>query len=114
MSEMSRSAFTYVNSIFYFSLFLLFRFGKRFNFLQMNSDVRSRVQLICEIECPCIVVLPLNQLSNQVILCETANIRISNRFQLSSLISKFQDFEIGNVFGLLFFSYFFLQFFNFL
>uniref|UniRef100_A0A1I7VNQ7 Ricin B-type lectin domain-containing protein n=1 Tax=Loa loa TaxID=7209 RepID=A0A1I7VNQ7_LOALO len=66
--------------------------------IRVNNDVRSRIQLICEIECPCIIVLPLNQLSNQVLLCETANIRISNRFQLSSLIPKFQDFEIANIF----------------
>ncbi|CAG9534944.1 unnamed protein product [Cercopithifilaria johnstoni] len=66
--------------------------------IRMNNDVRSRTKLICEIECPCTIVLPLNQLSNQVILCETTNVRISNQFQLSSLISKFQDFEIGNTF----------------
>ncbi|VDN87994.1 unnamed protein product [Brugia pahangi] len=66
--------------------------------IRMNNDVRSRIKLICEIECPCVIVLPLNQLSNQVLLCETANIRINNRFQLSSLIPKFQDFEITNAF----------------
>ncbi|KAL3994358.1 hypothetical protein ACH3XW_21415 [Acanthocheilonema viteae] len=66
--------------------------------IRMNNDVRSRIQLICEIECPCMIILPLNQLSNQVILCETANVHISNQFQLSSLISKFKDFEIGNIF----------------
>ncbi|VDK72688.1 unnamed protein product [Litomosoides sigmodontis] len=66
--------------------------------IQINNDVRSKIQLICEIECPCMIVLPLNQLSNHVILCETTNVHISNRFQLSSLISKFLDFEVGNVF----------------
>uniref|UniRef100_A0A1I8EVF2 Ricin B-type lectin domain-containing protein n=1 Tax=Wuchereria bancrofti TaxID=6293 RepID=A0A1I8EVF2_WUCBA len=66
--------------------------------IRMNNGMRSKIQLICEIECPCVIVLPLNQLSNQVLLYETASIRISNRFQLSSLIPKFQDFEITNVF----------------
>ncbi|KAM3719637.1 Intermembrane lipid transfer protein [Dirofilaria immitis] len=41
--------------------------------IRMSNDVRNRIQLNCEIECPCTIVLPLNQLSNQ-------------------------DFKIGNIF----------------
>ncbi|VDK63042.1 unnamed protein product [Onchocerca ochengi] len=94
----STMGIAYVHTNRYFNALL--DFWQQFIELQniMNNDMRSRTQLFCEIECPCTIVLPLNQLSNQVILSEIAHIRISNRFQLASLISKFQDFEIGNIF----------------
>uniref|UniRef100_A0A915Q7J7 Vacuolar protein sorting-associated protein 13 VPS13 adaptor binding domain-containing protein n=1 Tax=Setaria digitata TaxID=48799 RepID=A0A915Q7J7_9BILA len=94
----SAMSIAYVHTHRYFNALL--DFWQQFLELQniVNNDVRSRVQVLCEIKCPCIIILPLNQLSNQVILGETAQIRITNRFQLSSLISKFQDFGIANNF----------------
>ncbi|MCP9261504.1 hypothetical protein DINM_004861 [Dirofilaria immitis] len=94
----STMSVAYVHTRRYLSALL--DFWQHFIELQdiMSNDVRNRIQLNCEIECPCTIVLPLNQLSNQVILSEIAHIHISNRFQLASLISSFQDFKIGNIF----------------
>ncbi|VDN01283.1 unnamed protein product [Thelazia callipaeda] len=75
----------------------------RTNACDMNiptySDGRSKIQITCEVECSCTFILPLNQLSNQVLIGETASIRIDNKFQSSSTILDFQNFEIGNFFG---------------
>lgn len=67
---------------------------------QRDDDQRARIKFDCDISCPCIIVLPLNQLSNQAILGETPSIRISNCFQLASTIADFKNFEVGNIFGI--------------
>ncbi|VDN27527.1 unnamed protein product [Gongylonema pulchrum] len=63
----------------------------------LKDDRRARIKLDCLINCPSVVVLPLNQLSNQTIIAETPRIRIINRFHLSSTIDDFSNSKIGNI-----------------
>ncbi|VDN23759.1 unnamed protein product [Gongylonema pulchrum] len=66
-------------------------------FTTLKDDRRARIKLNCLINCPSVVVLPLNQLSNQTIIAETPRIRIINRFHLSSTIDDFSNSKIGNI-----------------
>uniref|UniRef100_A0A915ASC0 Vacuolar protein sorting-associated protein 13D n=5 Tax=Parascaris univalens TaxID=6257 RepID=A0A915ASC0_PARUN len=61
---------------------------------------RGRVQLDVDVRCASTIILPLNQLSNQAIICETAALHISNEFKFANSILLFEEHSIENQYGI--------------
>lgn len=68
--------------------------------LKQPDGHRGRVQLDVDVRCASTIVLPLNQLSNQAIICETAALRINNQFKFANSILLFEEHSIENQYGI--------------